>query len=114
MSSSTKGQIAVGELLIAIAIFFIAVGVLYSYLRIHTNNITERSTALTLQQEADAIATLLVGSPGLPVSWEQDIGTVQTPGLSAGDNVLDSDKIASLSAMSGNTGLWGRQKVLGN
>jgi hypothetical protein len=90
-----RGQIAIGEMIFALSVFLVAVTTIFIFLRAQNANMDNADAFVDLERQADNIASILVESPGYPVSWEEEPSSVLVFGLASSDRVLSPAKVAA-------------------
>lgn len=94
-----QGQLAIGEMVVAIAVFLVIVAVVVLFLRTNTAEIRESLVHRDLESKATSIADVLVKSRGVPSGWELSPSSASVIGLASESRVLSPGKVAAFMAM---------------
>ena len=95
-SPEVKGQVFSMDLLLAVVIFIIVVGILMATWNFNKNRMDEAAWSGSLEDIAYTTSDSLVMTPGSPSNWEENTSGVVSLGLSRVERNIDERKIDSI------------------
>ncbi|MEK6822851.1 MAG: hypothetical protein AABY13_03400 [Nanoarchaeota archaeon] len=98
-----KAQTGSMDVVIALAIFVVALALLFMVLRTQQANVDAGVRQRDLAWKANAVADLLVTHRGVPGGWERNASSVTIIGLAASDHVLSAAKVSAFLNLSAET-----------
>ena len=99
-SKNKKGQAAITDLFIAIAIFIVLITITTIMWHLYNLRFDARIDYDTMVLKTYQIVDTMVKSPGFPDNWEQDTANVVAIGLASGDRILSKEKVSAFDKMS--------------
>ena len=99
--SGTRAQLAIGELLVALAVFLIEFCVIFAFVHYHNAGIAADASYQDINAKANAVADVLVRTPGVPDDWAAypaaatDIGLAS---VASESRVLDPVKVSAFNS----------------
>ena len=97
--NSHRGQVFTSDLVVAVFLFCLAVGLVSASWDLSKVRLQEGDTIRRLEVKAYVIADVLSKTPGVPSNWQRNISNASSLGLAVCDRVLNEEKVDALTRL---------------